>query len=39
MFDEKRYKKDNEITLTRTKTLLEPTELTENEKALIKMSK
>lgn len=36
MFDEKRYKKDNEITLTRTKTLLEPTKLTESEKALIK---
>lgn len=36
MFDEKRYKKDNEITLTRTKTLLEPTKLTESEKAQIK---
>lgn len=36
MFDEKRYKKDNETTLTRTKTLLEPTKLTESEKALIK---
>lgn len=36
MFDEKRYKKDNEATLTRTKTLLEPTKLTESEKALIK---